>query len=238
MIGKLLERGRLAELLELAAAIGVGISLNYVHNALDRFLDVVLFRRRHEAEERLERVAHTLPHADAIELVDESLVDEPAEALDLASAALFRNTGDAYARKAGTGWDGMVASLEADDRLVLRLRAELEAVDVASVRWPRTDVPNGNASPIYAVPIVIGHRLEAIAIYGAHAGGEDLDPDERRILRSLAGGAALAYDHLAERQLRRDVERLELENANLREIERKLTEVLQSSIRRTTESEG
>lgn len=236
LIGKVLESGRWAEILTVAAAVGVGISMNYLHGWLDGLLDVLFFRRRHEAELRLAKTAHTMPHAGAFELVDEMLVEEPREALDLASAAVFRRTSHGFARMAAAGWDGAHASiLDHDDHLVLRLRAELQPVAVASVRWPRTDLPAGDAQPIYAVPVVIGHEVEAITLYGAHAGGEDLDPDERKMLRGLAGGAALAYDHLAERQLRADVDRLERENATLREIENKLTALLESSIGRKAE---
>ena len=56
----------------------------------DKFIDVVLFRRRHLAEARLERVAATLPHAASGTLVEEMLVAEPADALDLGFGSRIR----------------------------------------------------------------------------------------------------------------------------------------------------
>lgn len=229
LFGKLLERGGLATVLEIVAAVTIGISLNALHGRLDKFIDVVLFRKRHLAEARLERVATTLPHATSKTLVEEMLVAEPADALDLASAAVFvlAENGGCYRRAMAYGWDaGTAAVLDADDHLVVRLRAELRPADVGDLRWPRSDLPTGTQAPLYAVPIAVGNRVEALALYGGHTGGEDLDPDERRSLRGLAGGAALAFDHLVSESLRRRVEELRADNASLQHVERTLTDVL------------
>ena len=44
--------------------------------------------------------------------------------------------------------------------------------------------------------------------------------------RGLAGGAALAFDHLVSESLRRRVEELRADNASLQHVERTLTDVL------------
>jgi len=113
----------------------------------------------------------------------------------------------------------------------VRLRAEREPVDISDLRWPRADLPAGTQQPLYAVPIAIGNRVEAIALYGGHSGGEDLDPDERRSLRGLAGGAALAYDHLLAQSLRRSLEKLRTENASLQHVERTLSDIIKQRLR-------
>ncbi|HTU80594.1 MAG TPA: PDZ domain-containing protein [Candidatus Acidoferrales bacterium] len=232
LVGKLLEEGRLAQIIEVGAAVCIGVSLNFVHARLDRALDVVFFRRRHLAEERLAVAARTLPHATSVQLVDAMLVDEPADAFDLASAALFRRKGERYVRAAGKGWsDDCATALDRDDLLVVRLRAELAPLGIGHLRWGRSDVPHGEAQPVFAVPVASGHELEAVAIYGAHASGEDLDPDERRSISALAAGAALAYDSIARRSLRHDVELLEAENRTLREIESRLTGLIDRRLR-------
>ncbi|HEY5425815.1 MAG TPA: GAF domain-containing protein [Candidatus Tumulicola sp.] len=234
LFGKLLERGGLATVLEIVAAVIIGLSLNALHGRLDKFIDVVLFRRRHAAEARLERAAATLPHATSRDLVDEMLVAEPTDALDLASAAVFvfDESRERYVRSAAEGWRAHdAAELAADDHLVVRLRAEREPVDISDLRWPRADLPAGTQQPLYAVPIAIGNRVEAIALYGGHSGGEDLDPDERRSLRGLAGGAALAYDHLLAQSLRRSLEKLRTENASLQHVERTLSDIIKQRLR-------
>jgi uncharacterized membrane protein YczE len=217
VFGKVLERQGVATFLEIAAAVGLGLSLNALHGKLDNLIDRTIFRKRHIAEKRLEAASRTLPHASSALLVEELLVAEPVDALDLASAAVFRRNGASFVRESAAGWSaGDAQELDDNDHLVARLRAELEPVAISEVRWPRGDLPKGLSQPLYAVPIASGHKLAAIALYGGHSGGEDLDPDERRSLRSLAAGAALAYDHLAAESLSKTIEELRGENEALR----------------------
>jgi hypothetical protein len=227
VFGRLLEHQGVATVLEIAAAIGVGLSLNALHRRLDLFIDVVLFRRRHAAEKRLADATRSLPHATTAALVDAVLADEPADALGLASAAVFRRNETHYERVAASGWhDGEAGVLEDDDRLAIQLRAELRPLKLHDYVWPRSDVPSGGRQVLYAIPVLIGHTVEAIALYGGHTGGEDLDPDERRSLRALAQAAAIGYDRIRSEGLRRRLEVVEAENASLRSVEEKLTQLL------------
>jgi hypothetical protein len=227
VFGKLLSSRGVAIVLEIGAAIGIGLSLDAFHKKLDAFIDQVLFRRRHLAERRLNDAARALPYATAAQTVDDALVEEASEALELASAAVFRRDGDLYRRLRARGWqDGELAELGADDRLVLRLRSDLEPLDPEEIGWRAAGVPGSTRAPIYAVPIVAEHRLDAIALYGGHTGGEGLDPDEQRCLRKLAQAAAVAYEHLDSSELRHRLATLEAENASLRSLERKLTDLL------------
>lgn len=198
---------------EIGAAVALGFWLNGLHNRVDQFIDFVFFRGRHMAEVRLARVADALPHASAPEAIDGLLVREPADALQLASAALFRLDNDGSYRRAATiGWlPGSAQALEADDPLVLHLKAAHAPLDIEMMSWPRTDVPIGPARPVLALPIVVRRQLVAIALYGAHADGVDLDPDEVRAVSGLAVGAAAAYDHIEAETLRRAYEALRRE---------------------------
>ena len=241
LFGKLLEHGGLATVLEILAAIAIGLSLNALHGRVDRFIDAVLFRRRHLAEARVARTAQNVAYANSTGIVEEMLVNEPAEAFGLASAAIFAGEaqGDSFVRRHAVGWDAANAALlDADDHLVVRMRAELQASDLADLRWPRADVPAGVRQPIYAIPIVVGRRLHAIALYGAHATGEDLDPDERAGLRQLAAGAALAYDHLTTQALRDRIESLRSENAALRHSEETLAAIVSERLPGALDSGG
>jgi hypothetical protein len=227
VFGRLLERQGVATVLNILAAVGLGISLNLLHGRLDDWIDRVLFRRRHLAERRLSAVARGLPHAVTAQAIDSSLVDEPLDAFALSSAALFRHDNGLYRRVCAQGWtDAQASTLDEDDALALRLRTDLEALEPRDLRWPRTDLPDGQQQAIYAVPVVVSHHLEAIALYGAHRTGEDLDPDERRSLRDLAVAAAAGYDHVAAAALRQRLANVEAENAALRGVEQKLTELL------------
>jgi hypothetical protein len=69
------------------------------------------------------------------------------------------------------------------------------------------------------MPIAVRRELVAIAIYGAHANGVDLDPDEIRSLESLMGPAAAAFAHLEMLELKKtldDVQIVRRENELLR----------------------
>lgn len=117
-------------------------------------------------------------------------------------------------------------SLEDDDRLAIALRTDLRPIVTTDLGWPRSDLPTGNRQVLYAIPVVIGHTVEAIALYGGHTEGEDLDPDERQSLRDLAQAAAVGYDRVHSKELRERLERAEAENASLHSVEQKLTELL------------
>lgn len=234
LVGKLLERGGLALVLEILAAAAIGLSMNALHGRLDRTIDVVLFRRRHLAEARLKRAAAMLPQATTREFVDEALVREPLEALDLASAATFLLDEErgSYDRTAAAGWnEGDASRLGADDELVVRLRTEREPQNLSLDGWRRTDLPRGVRQPLYAIPVTLGGRVQAIAVYGGHSEGEDLDPDERRWLRRLTAGAALAYDHLSSLELRRRLEAVQAENVSLHRVERTLRQLLETRLK-------
>ncbi len=214
-VGRVLDQTRWALVAEIAVAIGVGFWLNGLHARVDRFVDSVLFRRRHAAEHRLARLARGLPHATSVEMIDRSLVAEPFDALDLASAALFRrDAAGSYHRVAGHEWqDGTATELATDDPLILHLQAERGAIRLSELHWARHDAPGNAARPSLALPIVVRHELNAIALFGGHRGGEDFDPDELSWLNSLAVAAGAAYDHLEADALRQELERVTRENA-------------------------
>ena len=227
VFGRVLEHQGVATILNILAAVGLGVSFNLLHRHLDEWIDRFLFKQRHLAAQRLTAVARTLPHASTAAAIEAALVDEPVAALGLSSAAVFRHEKSTYRRVRAHAWtDDEAAELDADDALALRLRADLVAIDPSDLRWPRNDLPGGDRQVIYAVPIIVGHHLEAIALYGGHGTGEDLDPDERSTLRKLAAAASAGYDHIAAVDLRTRLRDAESENATLRGVERKLSELL------------
>lgn len=217
-VGRVLDQTRWALVAEIAVAIGVGFWLNGLHARVDRFVDSVLFRRRHAAEHRLTRLARGLPHATSVGLIDTSLISEPSDALDLTSAALFRRSDSGrYQRVAAHGWDaGLAPELATDDPLTLHLQAERGPIRLVEIHWSRDDAPGGAARPALALPVTVRHELDAIVLFGAHRGGEDFDPDELAWLSALAAAAGAAYDHLEADALRQSLEQLRRENETQR----------------------
>lgn len=217
---KMLDRLQVTLTLEACAALAFGIWLNALHARIDRFVDVVLFRRRHLAEARLERVSRSLGHTESAPFIDEALVVEACDALALASAAVFRRQGDEpYKRVYERGWQPQhVHVLAKDDHLVVNLLAELQPIDLTTVRWSHHEAPSENAQPLLAIPFVVRHDVLGFALYSGHVGGEALDPDEQGVLVRLCDAAASAYEHVNVQNLINEAARLRVQNDLLREM--------------------
>jgi hypothetical protein len=226
--GQLLERLQITLLLEACAALAFGIWLNAIHARIERFVDRVLFRRRHLAEAHLERTGKALLHAESPSFVDEALVIEACDALALSSAAVFRIDGERFARVQSRGWEKAdVQNLERGDHLVVNLLSELEPIDMADVRWPRTDIPSGINQPLLAIPLVVRHDMLGFVLYGGHVGGEAIDPDEKKTLARLADAAAAAYEHIESKTLIAQTNELRTQNTLLQHEQLLLREMIE-----------
>ncbi len=197
----------------------LGFTANAMHRRVDRFVDKTLFKRRHLAEERLLHLAHDLPGARSLEALSAMLVKEPLDAFKLASAALFRRgDGDTFVRADAIGWpDGALCELQIDEP-PLSPMADLR--ETARIHWHdpnNIEFPSPDGFPIFALPVNLRSRLQAIALYSPHEDGLDLDPDEISAINGLMVPAAAAYDHLEAQELRRQAEKMRAELEFLRE---------------------
>ncbi len=225
---RFLEHLQIALVLEAVVALAFGVWLNTLHARVDRFVDRVLFRRRHLAEARVQREARALSHAETAAFVDQTLVDEAADAFSLASAAVFREvTAGRFERVCSRGWaHGDAQSFSSGDRLALTLRAELQTIAIADLR---TDsLPAGLEHPLLAVPLIVRHRLCGFVLYGGHAGGEAIDGDEKRVLEQLCQAAAGAYEHIRAAALSSELSEMHAENVLLKHDAALMREVLDS----------
>lgn len=189
--------GRLAIGFELLTAIGIGFLLDRINRSVEGFVESVFFRQRRLAERYLRRAASALPYATDEAAIADGLVQVPVDAIELAAAALYRRSaggtrfeGVATANQttvAPPGFDGnhlLVRMLLADEKVVWLddLRAQLD--------------PENAAIYALAMPVTVRHELVSFTLYGAHANGAQLDPDEVALLEELALEAARAYDHV------------------------------------------
>lgn len=194
---QLIGLGRFTLGLELLVTIAAGFLLDRINRALNRAVEWLFFRKRHEAEAYLRRTAVALPYATDERAVTEALVQVPAEALHLSAAAMYRGTDD------GRRFEGLATSaqtplaphgFDANDLLVRMLLAGEVPV------WldPLRSALDASAAALYviAVPVVVRHELVSFTLYGAHQNGAQLDPDEIELLSELAKEAARAYDHI------------------------------------------
>ena len=145
---------------DVLVAIGLGFSLNTLHARLDRFVDNIFFRDRHNAELRLARAARALHYAPNLSALRPLLITTPYEALHLESVALFHRTGHgSYVRDCSEGWnENTVAEIAADDVLVLHLEAERETLRLSDLAWSGDALPEGPARPVLAVPVFLRQK--------------------------------------------------------------------------------
>jgi len=204
---------------EAAATIAVGFALDRFRGELDRFIERVFFKARHEAEAQLTRVARSLEFATHEDSIQQALVDEPVRWLKLASAALFTADDGAgtYVRSASRGWsDGQRDSVADDDPAVRYLKAERRPLSAKEVAWQHPDVPGGAAAPVLFVPVFCREALFGFVVYGAHQDTTTLDPAEVALLSALGPPAGIAFDHLTYEVMREQLAAAS-ERANLNE---------------------
>jgi hypothetical protein len=195
--------GRLAVGAELLATIAVGFLLDKINRTVEALVERVFFHGRRLAERHLRRVAAALPYATDEDAIVDGLVDSPVDALRLTAAALYRRS-EAGARFEGvaTARDTTIAppGFGANTILVRMLLAEENIVWLDELR-SHLD-PDNAAIYTLAVPVTVRHELVSFTLYGAHANGAQLDPDEIALLQELAREAARAYDHVEAARLR------------------------------------
>jgi|HubBroStandDraft_4_1064222.scaffolds.fasta_scaffold00004_89 hypothetical protein len=185
-VGHVLEQSGIAIFVVALGAIGIAFSLDALYGRAEEFVERTLFRRRHLAERHIASVTAGLPYAENDAAVEAALVGEPVHAYALVSADLFRrDQAGSFLR------DGKVL----DRRVALQLEGH------------RRSLRLHDGDPALAVPIFVRARLQAVALYGAHANGEDIDPDEAASLEAMGVAAGIAYDHLETERVERDVGR-------------------------------
>jgi len=189
-----IEQTGLAVALEVVVSVGFGLSLNWLHGRVEGAIDRVLFRRRHLALSRMDVRISALDFATSAEVVDDALVTDAARILELRSAAVFRIGSGAYERTAATGWVAGASSLDRNHLLVRAMLAHEGSRVMDDIDLAGDDMPEGDARPDLAIPVVLRHRLIAIALYGRKLDGTTIDAIERGLLERLARAAAGAYD--------------------------------------------
>jgi hypothetical protein len=216
LLGRMIEQSGLAMGIEGLAAIGLGLVLHRTSHGINLLVDRVLFRRHHQAEERLRRVTAALPYAVTERSIAEALVLEPVRSLDLASAALFyrESPEGPFHRALAYGWsEDHAAALDGDSLLVRYLHAEHEPLSLDNSNLLPAEVPGDAALPVLAVPVVNQHALAAVVLYGAHRNHTLLDPDEAELLQALAKAAATSHQQVRIATLTREVAALTSENS-------------------------
>lgn len=207
LTGEYLHGLRIGLAIDALVTISLGIAIHRMYGSIENAVDFLIYRRKHEAESYLKRLAHTLLRAEREETIDRALVDDPYERLDLAMAALLRVNGNCYSLVAAQGWNGAAPSFEREHDVVRFLATERRRLELRDLRARvKMQIAEPGVMPAIAVPIFEGDDLRGFTLYGLHRDGTKLDPDEVDVLESLCQTAAQAYvriENLRMRQLLR-----------------------------------
>ncbi len=187
-----------------AVTIALGLVLHRTYRWFERLADSVLFRKKHEADVYLQKLGRSLLQAQREETIDRALVHDPYEKMELTCACLFRlDPGSArFMPSCTAGIDlGDVAPLDSDNDVVRFLRSEKTTLSLGQFR--RTVAAQlGGGDAAVAIPVYVEETLLAFTLYGPHATGAQLDPDEVRTLEALGIAAGHAYARLEYRRYR------------------------------------
>lgn len=173
--------GRVANVsVSAAIALALGLSLHQIHSRVDRLIDNVFFRRRHEDELALRRFAR-----------DVAFITSPGVVMERATQTLEQHADAStveFALDDGRGYYGTVGE---NDAALVALRASHDVVDLHPMETAfRAE---------FAYPMLARGRLIGALVLGPKRSGEPYAPDESLAIAQLAHGVGVALDLLKAR---------------------------------------
>ena len=159
-----------------------------------------------------DRLGDAILNAGNYAEIESHLAQGVHNALGLASASVFRKEGRNFRRTAADqGWDDAATrTLDPTDPMLEPAHTH-RPFSVNAQAAARNRLPGGLMRPILAVPVGDRLRCLALALYGPHATGNDLNHDEHTMLAELADKAANAFMKLNDDELRQRIATLETE---------------------------
>ena len=171
----------------MVVALGLGVSLRYIHMYVERFVDRVFFRKRHEDESALRRFAHEASYiSDRSTLLDRAVQTVKEHTSAQGAAILVRDGSAAYA----FATDGQRADVSENDPGIVALRAWNKPIDLHVF-------PDSQLRGEFAFPMISRGDLVGALICGPKHDGEAYAPDESEALLALAHGVGTALDTLS-----------------------------------------
>lgn len=179
--GWLHSAGRVANVAVSAAiALALGLSLHQIHRRVDRIVDNVFFRKRHEDEHALKRFAR-----------EAAFISDPNVVIERATKTLEQHTGALSVEFALHDGDGHYGSVNENDAALVTLRASHELVDL--------HLAETALKGEFAYPMLARGRLVGALVLGPKDTGEPYAPDESAAIAQLAHGVGVALDLLGSR---------------------------------------
>ena len=179
--GWLHSAGRVANVAVSAAiALALGLSLHQIHKRVDRVVDSVFFRKRHDDERALNRFAREVAFITNSDLVVERATETLERHADASSIKFMLYDGN-----------GRYGGVDENDPALLTLRASHDVVDLHRVDTAFVGE--------FAFPMLTRGRFVGALVLGPKASGEPYAPDESVAIAQVAHGVGVALDLLAAR---------------------------------------
>ena len=152
-------------------------------------------RSRHGAARALRASDDAFFRASTLREIEDLVARTATQALNLASAAVFSRGESGFERHAhGIGWDAStVLTLDAAYDTEAMKRAPAKPWRIIPGEAEPRGFPTGLQTPVLVVPVADRLRTFALAFYGPHRSGADLDAEEQALLVELGATAAAAY---------------------------------------------
>lgn len=187
--------------LQFLIALAVTISAGVAHRRIDRAVDSVLFRTRHQQEEALRKFATTAQFYTGQEPLIRDTVDALTRFGRVEGAAVYLAAPDGMRREASSFRDA-AATIDENDPGYVTMRAHREELDTHDVR---TAFPGAR---LY--PMVLAGRLVGALATGERESGEAMPPDIDGAISRIASAVVIALAAI-------ESDRIREENASLRQ---------------------
>lgn len=163
-----------------ALALVLGLSVRAIHKRVDRVIDTVFFRKRHDDEKAIRAFARSAPY-----------ISDRETLLQRAAQTLEKHADAAFVTFAIDDGDGHYGDATQNDPAVLALRADGEILDLHRVET--------SLEGEFAYPMVASGRFVGALVLGPKCSGESYAPDESDAILQLAQSIAATLDMLSTR---------------------------------------
>jgi hypothetical protein len=165
-------------------ALGLGLSMRLVHRRVERAVDVVFFRKRHEDEAALRQFAREAPFITDIDTLFERTKREIISHAGAKTVETLVRAGGRYVAEGGD-------SIDENDPAVLTMRASHGPIEIHRCA---TSLRGGYAFPMTSRGDVVG-----ILVCGTKSDGQAYAPDESSTLITVAQAVGSALGSLLDR---------------------------------------
>ena len=187
LVGHVVEtNSRTSAILQLGAALVLGLSIRPIHNRVDRWVDDLFFSERHAAEAAVRKFAHEALLITAQSDLIAKTVDVAQRNMHLLGCAFYTARDGRYVPLKSTFDVG--PSVSENDYAVLAMRTWHAPVELHGLE---TQLPGE-----LALPMTVRGKLAGFLLCGDKSSHEAFAPDEREALALLARDAGIALDSL------------------------------------------